>query len=187
MSENKPCFHCGGITRPTYGGKFKCRICGQVQEPRKSGIIVPMKLRVFSHPEGVKLYAQTQEWMPGGRLKELSQEQVGPEPPEEEGITPDIHVFIRRLTESLTPAVGYSPEITQDILATRSEYRKSLYDVFEEKSEWLDWFDKTKTRTGLHRSELMQKIVDALEDLADPDAVALREGYEQALSGGLLG
>ena len=120
-------------------------------------------------------------------MKELSQEQVGPEPPEEEGITPDIHVFIRRLTESLTPAVGYSPEITQDILATRSEYRKSLYDVFEEKSEWLDWFDKTKTRTGLHRMELMQKIVDALEDLADPDAVALREGYEQALSGGLLG
>ena len=187
MPEEKSCFNCGGPLRPTYGGKFVCRFCGQVQEPRKSGLIVPMKLRVFSHQAGVNTYAQVQDWMPGGRVQQVPQGQVGPEPPEEEGIGPDIHVFIRRLTESLTPAVGYSPEITQDILATRAEYRKGLYDVFEGDKEWLDWFDRTKTRTGLHRTELMQKIVDALEGLSDPDAVALKEGYEQALSGGLLG
>jgi len=146
-----------------------------------------MKLRVFSHPEGVKTYAQKQEWMPGGRLMGLPEGQASPQPPEDEGISPDIHTFIRRLTEALTPAVGYSPEITKDILATRSEYRKGLYDVFEGDKEWLDWFDRTKTRTGLHRTELMTKIVESLEGLADPDAVALKEGYEQALSAGILG
>jgi hypothetical protein len=107
---------------------------------------------------------------------------------EEEGLSVDILTFIRRLTERLTPAVGYSPEVTAQILETRAEYRKQLEDVFEGKRDFNDWFNKTKTRTGLHKTELMTHIYESLEGLTDPDAVALREGYEQMLSsGGLIG
>ena len=106
---------------------------------------------------------------------------------EEEGMAEDMLIFINRLTVRLTPTVGYSEDVVEAVLKDRDEYRKGLFDVFTGGKEWTNWFDRTKTKKGLHRHTFMQMIVESLEGLTHPDAVAMKEGYEDAMRGGILG
>lgn len=165
------CPICGGASRWIYSNLYKCYFCEMYFNDTSEGVL-PQRLEAFTSIDKVREYA----------VAGISEEVKSV--PSEEGIHPEMAVFIRRLSESLTPIYqDYPKNVQLDILRTRAEYRDQLTEVIEGKRDAQEWFDRTKTRTGLHRRELIQKIVDSLEGLTNPEAVAMREEYRQVLAG----
>ena len=168
-----PCVSCGGPLYKVREGLDKCHFCGQYHGP--GGMV--SSLKVFPDIDRIREHAVI------GRAVVQAPLEVD----EPEGLPEDLLIFGNRLTVRLSPTVGYTPEIVEQILKEREEYRKGLLEVFDGKREWQNWFDRTKTKKGLHRHTFMTMIIESLEGLTHPEAVELKIAYEEAMRGGLLG
>jgi len=161
------CFVCNGTLMKIKETLYKCLLCGQYQNPDGT----PAKLPIFPSIDLVREHA-----VEGVQMVAV------PEVYEEEsGMPEDMVKFINRFSTRLTPALGYSPEVTKNILVQREEYRKGLEEVFGGNKDFQAWFDRTKTKTGLHRSVMVNMIYDCLQVLRHPEAVEMSEAYARAM------
>jgi len=169
--SNKRCFSCGGPLREVREGLYRCYICGQLNEDRGLGQVVPRKMEVYPRIEQVREAA-----------KEGVYEMVSAVP-SETGLSTDEATFVRRVAEALTPLKGYENDrgFVTRALKVRNQFKQELTDVLEGKRELLDWYDKTRTALGKHHTEMDKILYDALEGLRDPETVELRKAFEQRM------
>lgn len=104
--------------------------------------------------------------------------------PSESGLSPDMVTFIIRLNDALIPLEGEDRESRARGLKVREQLRRELTDVFEDRAEWNDWFDRWRQNLNLHSKVFAKVVFDALEGLKSPEAQQMREGYGQALQRG---
>jgi len=108
--------------------------------------------------------------------------------PSDSGLPPDMAVFIRRVAEALTPLKGYEKDrgFVSRALGVRRQFRRELTEVFEGKRKFQEWYDSTRTSLGKSEREMDEVIYNALEGLNDPEAMDMRNMFEQKLMGGLI-
>lgn len=171
------CWFCGGLTHWIGGNLYKCYTCEQLTEDRKDGTFVAPQLKVFPRIERVR--AAATEGM----------REVTMAVPSEQGLDREMVTFISRVASALTSTKGYEddPEVLSRIMTVRQQYRQALTEVFEGKTEFQAWYDKTKTATGMHPTDFNRMLYDALEGLTSEEAIEMRKGYEALLKGSQLG
>ena len=169
------CFVCGGPLRVIREGLFRCYICGQLQELR--GLrVVPVRMRVYPSIDEVRASAI-----------ESNREQAV-EAHSDEGLSRDMVAFINRVAEALTPIAGYEGDraFVSRALKVRNQFKRELVEVFEGKRKFQDWYNSTRTGLGKNEREMDEIIYEALSGLSDPDAVSMREAFEEKLRGRLI-
>ena len=149
---------------------WKCYICGQYIEERKTNVLTPKKLRVYPRSALVREAAVESTY-------EASVPSTMP-------LSSDMVTFIRRISEALTPIKGYegNREVVARALSVRNQIKSDLTKVFGGEREFDDWFTKTRQDLNLHPMELSQIIYDCLKGLNSEEAKQLRGEYEQFLA-----
>lgn len=165
------CFSCGGPLRDIGPGLYRCRICRQLNEVR-GGVLLPRVMEVYPHVDYVREAAIEGVYEMTAAV------------PSESGLDPDMVVFIRRLNEVLIPLEGEDRESRARGLKVRNQLKRELTDVFEDRAEWNDWFDRWRQNLNIHSKVFAKVIFDALEGLKSPEAQQMREGFGQALQRG---
>jgi hypothetical protein len=168
------CFSCGGPLRTVREGLYRCLYCGQLNEER-DGQVLPRRMEVFPRIEQVR-----------EAVREGVHEMAA-SAPSEGGLHTDMIMFMNRVVEKLIPIEGYNSDIKVKLLKTRSDIKKDLVNVFEGKMKFEDWYHKMKTNLGKGSTELDEIIYSSLEGLRHPEAIELRNAFEQKLQKGLLG
>ena len=169
------CFACGGPLRLVREDLYRCYICGQLNEDR-GGQLLPPTMKVYPSVEGVREAAAE-----GAR-------ELATVTPSDAGLPPDMMIFIRRVAETLTPLKGYEKDraFVGRALKVRQKFRQELTEVFEGKRKLQEWYDSTRTSLGKSDREMDEIIYNALDGLSNPDAIDMRNMFEQKLSGGLI-
>ena len=168
------CFACGGPLRLVREDLYRCYICGQLNEER-GGQLLPPTMKVYPSVESVREAA-----IEG--LKETTMSA-----PSEGGLHSDMIMFINRVSEKLIPTEGYRSDIKVKLLKSQGDIKRDLIKVFEEKMKFDDWYGKMRTNLGKNSLEMDEMIYAALEGLRHPEAIELRNMFEQKLQKGLLG
>jgi len=106
--------------------------------------------------------------------------------PSESDISRDIAIFIGRVVEALTPIKGHEEdrEFVTRALRVRSRFRDELTDVFKGKRKFKEWYNLTGSDLGKSERDMDEIIYNALEGLSEPEAIDMRMGFEQKLTGG---
>ena len=169
------CFSCGSdYLLEVELGLYRCQICGQLNEERIPGRVLPRRMEVYPRIEQVREAATE-------GLYEMTKSA-----PSEGGLHPEMVTFMNRVAESLIPTEGYKREIKVKLLKTQNDIKKDLTNVFEGKKKFEDWYDKTRTNLGRNSREMDEIIYVSLEGLRNPEAVDLRNAFEQKLQKGIL-
>lgn len=168
------CFSCGGPLRVVREGLYRCRSCGQLNEERNDQIL-PRRMEVFPRLQQVREAAREGVY------------EMAASAPSEGGLHADMITFMSRVASKLVPIEGYRSDIKVKLLKTQSDIKRDLVNVFEEKMKFDDWYHKTKTNLGRGSTEMDEIIYSSLEGLKHPEAMALRNAFEQKLQKGLLG
>lgn len=145
----------------------KCMLCGQYIGP--DGF--PAKLKIYPSATQVKELASAQ--VEG--VSEISEAKPFELPS-------DMITFIDRVAERLAPLTGLDRAAKARALEVQQEIRKELTEVFQGKSEFNKWYDKTKTKFGLHSQTFVSIIYECLQGLNSPEAQELQQQYAQALA-----
>lgn len=101
---------------------------------------------------------------------------------ESEELEPDMIIFAQRIAEKLASTEGLPPDGVERALKVQKEIENDLRDVFIDKKDYNQWFDRTKTQFGLHPYKFTTILMECLEGLQSVDAQALRSDYQQSLS-----
>jgi len=169
------CFACGGPLRLVREGLYRCYMCGQLNEDR-GGQLLPPTMKVYPSVEKIREAA-----VEGAR-------ELTTVVPSDTGLPPDMMIFIRRVAETLTPLKGYEKDrgFVGRALKVRQQFRQELTEVFEGKRKLQEWYDSTRTSLGKSDRDMDEIIYNALDGLSNPDAIDMRNMFEQKLSGGLI-
>jgi len=171
------CFSCGSTyLLEVETGLYKCQMCGQLNEERRSGQVLPRRMEVYPRIEQVREAA-----------KEGVYEMVQ-SVPSESGVSSEMRLFINRVSEALTPLKGYEGDrgFVVRALSVRSKFKKELIAVLEGKRKFQEWYDVTRTSLGMREDQMDEIIYSALEGLTEPDAVNMRNNFEHKLMGRLV-
>ncbi len=103
-------------------------------------------------------------------------------PKESEELEPDMIIFAQRIAEKLASTEGLPPDGIERALKVQKEIENELRDVFLDKKDYNQWFNRTKTKFGLHPYKFTTILINCLEGLQSVDAQALRADYQQSLS-----
>lgn len=108
--------------------------------------------------------------------------------PSESGISSEMRIFINRVSEVLTPIKGYENDrgFVARALKVRSQFKKEFISVLEGKRKFQEWYDTTRISLGMREDQMDEIIYNALEGLTEPDAVNMRNMFEQKLTGRLI-
>lgn len=96
-------------------------------------------------------------------------------------LSDDMETFVWRVAERLTPLDGLDLEGRRRALKIREQFRKELARVFLGKEDYNAWFDRTRTKLGLHLIQFVRILHECLEGLRSEGAKSLRAEYEAAL------
>jgi hypothetical protein len=167
------CSFCDGKLIELPNGLYKCVMCGTYQEFRRDGIQRAAVLRTYPYSDVINEAAVE-------GVVELS---YGSKT--SSNVDPDIAVFIDRLSKALTDTEGLDRAARGRALGVRADFKDQLYEVFEGDRSWQEWYDSTRTQLGMHNKNFMAMIYECLDGLESEEAVAMRNAYAQALSGGI--
>jgi len=100
---------------------------------------------------------------------------------EHEGIEQGMQTWAYRVAERLTPLDGLSEEGRGKALKVREQFRKEILDVLLGREDYNAWFDRTRTKLGLHMITFIKMLYECLEGLRGEGAKSLRAEYESTL------
>lgn len=154
-------------------GIYRCYICDMLNQERVPGVLVSKKLVVFPRKDAVS-----------GAAVEGALETEGAVP---ERLSRDMTVFVRRLTESLTPLrQDDDPSVVSRVLKIRNEFKNGLIEVLFGRRSFEDWYIKTRQAVNLREDQMDALIYEALDGLTEPEAVEMRETFERKLTGRMV-
>ena len=166
MSE---CKFCPGTVLEVSPGLFKCMgLCGQYFRDTPTG--PPPRLTVVA------------------TLQTLTAHEAGIETTAEEaaGLSGEMFIFANRVAAKLVNTEGLTPAMKPQVQKVQDSYRKELLEVMQGKRGLADWVARTKTTLGLHRTNLLQTLYDAITGLKDPELIELQEFCGKALETGVM-
>jgi hypothetical protein len=172
------CFSCGSsYLLEVEPGIYRCQICGQLNEVRPSGQILPRRMEVYPRIEYVREAAKE-------GLYEMTQAV-----PSESGIPTDMRIYINRVAEALTPLKGHEEDraFVARALKVRSQFRRELTEIFEGKGDFDKWYNETASNLGIQDKVMAKMMFDSLEGLKSPEAKQLRDMYGQIMQRSAFG
>lgn len=142
-------------------------------------IVEPEAVEIeVEEPEEPKVTPETTSTPPPKRRKRVTRKKLVPT----EELEPDMKTFAKRISEKLASTEGLPPDGVERALKVQKEIQTDLRDVFLGKKDYNQWFDRTKTKFGLHPYTFTTILVKCLEGLQSIDAQALRADYQGSLS-----
>lgn len=162
------CRNCGGIVLEVYEGLFKCKgLCGQYFRDDSVGPLP--KFEVLATLDRLKAHEAGIEIMEG-----------------EEGIGADKMIFADLVAKRLVSTEGLTDEMLPQVKKVQDGFRRELIEVLQGRRALIDWFSKTKTNLGLHKTKVLTILYESLEGLKDPELVELQEFCGKALETGVM-